>query len=369
MIALAIASLTFANSSPTQVFINWGTTVLNQIRNEFYDPNTHLYSESRTATTKSGPSFAWPAGVLLLALDAGSQCNPEFTPWLSDYAASLRTHYWDGSASIPGFYSSTSQGQRYYDDNEWIARGQIAASQTLNSSTLASQYRETLAFAQSGYSSAAGGGIYWREGDTTTKNTCSNAPQVVALLESNSISPNSTYVTQAEQIYNWTRDTLMDPDTNLYFDNLNLSTNTIQKTFWTYNTAEMILGGAYLSAATQDKAYGAQALASEAASIRHWLTPVGGISDEGKFAYLLIEAWLKRVYIARQPEDKLGATLQAVKVMKYVHDHVQDPNGHYPDRWDNSSQTKLSTWNLIDQAAVARAFFECALWSMGKHGI
>ena len=50
--------------------------------------------------------------------------------------------------------------------------------------------------------------------------------------------------------------------------------------------------------------------------------------------------------------------------LHYLHDNKRDPNGHYGDVWGNTgiqTGTVLSSWKLIDQAAVAQAYLNTSI--------
>ena len=248
---------------------------------------------------------------------------------------------------------------RYYDDNEWVVLAMAEAYDVTADPALKVRAEQAMQFVLSGEDKKLGGGIYWREQEKTSKNTCSNGPAIAAALRLYQITRRPEYLVTARRLYIWTNAHLQDTD-GLYWDNIKLN-GTVEKTKWSYNTALMLRANCLLYQETHEKPYLEEAQRLARAAEAQWVKPeTGAIADGGKFAHLLCEAFL---YLSDQETDPANVThwrSLVRRALTFVHDHVRDANGHYGDHWDNAVTEPLNKFSLIDQASAARAFLVCA---------
>jgi uncharacterized protein YyaL (SSP411 family) len=325
-------AVTMIASTPAD-WKRWGEETIEGIRRELYLPKTKLYREDNRSDT---PSFNWPAGVMLSALNGAARLNAKFKPWLREYADAMHAAYWrDGAYDSVAF---PKEPDRYYDDNAWVAIALVETSEILGDKSYLKWAEETVEYVLSGEDNKLGGGIYWREREKMSKNTCSNAPSAVACDLLYAATKKPKYKAAADRIYAWTKSRLLDPSNHLYWDNVGLS-GKVDKTHWSYNTALMIRAGAH------DPSISAT---SEAAS-SHWLDAKSTlIKDDMAFAHLLFEALHPR------EGARLGIYLDG------LHSKNMDSKGHYGKRWDDVAKAPRKTFRLIDQASAARAYFVAA---------
>jgi hypothetical protein len=87
---------------------------------------------------------------------------------------------------------------------------------------------------------------------------------------------------------------------------------------------------------------------------RYFDSVTGRINDEGFWAFELVDA-LDNLYMHDRNPQWLNKVHGA---MVWLHDNKRDPNGHYGLYWGrNGAQVgALSSWNLNEQASVARAY-------------
>ena len=85
-------------------------------------------------------------------------------------------------AAYDSYLIAEGGAQKYYDDNEWLGIEFIRAYRTLKDARYLQKAVEMFQFAISGWCEALGGGIYWRENDPETRNTCSNGPAAVLAI-------------------------------------------------------------------------------------------------------------------------------------------------------------------------------------------
>ena len=87
---------------------------------------------------------------------------------------------------------------------------------------------------------------------------------------------------------------------------------------------------------------------------RYFDSATGRINDEGYWAFELVDA-LDNLYL----HDHNPLWLNKVKgAMVWLHDNKRDPYGHYGKFWGREGPQvgPLESWNLIEQAAAARAY-------------
>lgn len=109
-------------------------------------------------------------------------------------------------------------------------------------------------FMMTAYDTTLGGGLYWRENDFESKNTCSNGPGIIVALKMYNATKNEAYLDTALMIYNWTNEKLQTPE-GLYFDNIKTKDESIGKAIFSYNTGTMLQSNVYLYEITGDEKY------------------------------------------------------------------------------------------------------------------
>lgn len=152
------------------------------------------------------------------------------------------------------YIMSLKPGERYYDDNEWLGISALDSyARTKKKSDLALG-KEMYDFIMTGYDQALGGGIYWKEGDKGSKNTCSNGPGALVALQMYQATKQKFYLDTAIKIVDWTNSKLRTPE-KLYWDNISTKNNRIGRATFSYNTGTMLESYVYLYEITKDKKY------------------------------------------------------------------------------------------------------------------
>jgi len=337
--------------------VNWGNETLANIRQAYYMPAKHLYGD---AVTPGKPpeqvAFNWGCGVMLSALNAASSFDPKYKPELREFASALQV-YWNTKGPTPGYdvLPAPKDVDRYYDDNEWLVLGLVETSERLNAPEYLHAARQGLAYVLSGEDDKLGGGIYWRETDKASKNTCSNAPAAAACLAVYRFTHDGTLLAKAEELYDWAKRTLQDPEDHLMWDNINLS-GKIGKAKFSYNTALMIRTAAELARLTKEAKYEADTKEMVQASLAHWFKE-GKLHDDGRFAHLLVDAWIE----AERMIPSLAIPKEAfVEPLQFVHEHGRSSEGFIAKRWDEAAPKPGQKCELIDQASFVRSCFDVA---------
>ena len=329
-----------AMEAPKEPFVEWGLAHLEKVQASFQLKSGHYREE----LGKNDIAFNWGIGVMLTALNAAASHSPK---WKSELRAFVKTSrkYWNPAGPVAGFdvWPMPKPADRYYDDNAWMVLGLVEAHDVLKDPTLMKDANRALDFVLSGEDEKLGGGIYWREKVKDSKNTCSNAPTIAACLAVYAISGDVKRLDKAKELYSWTLGRLQDPVDKIFWDAIRID-GRIDKTKWSYNTALMIQSAAMLAKVTGDPIYRIEAESMASASEERWLKE-DTMTDEAKFAFLLLESWL------HVRSDSRVEGHQAIA--RWLWKHGKNSQGWFGHRYDRPpSKTHRPT--LIDQAAAIR---------------
>jgi uncharacterized protein YyaL (SSP411 family) len=165
--------------------------------------------------------------------------------------------YYSDMPPAPGYQAYVKKEKtdtRYYDDNQWIAIAWLDAYNRTHRQNYLQRAELIDRFMMTGLDTAAGGGFYWREGDKSTKNTCSNGPGVLIVLQLYKITHKQEYLNTALAVYAWTNKWLQSPE-GIYYDNIKIPSLKIAKAAYTYNTGTMLQANVLLYDITKDPNY------------------------------------------------------------------------------------------------------------------
>lgn len=355
--------VTLAPSEPSADDLDrWGAEALSRLREDLLLPGSGLYADSHEIGARpSGPAFCWGAGVLLPALNGAAAVDPACAGPLRAYADALSV-YWNDTGPVPGFdvLPCPKPIDRYYDDNAWLVLGYLETYALLGDARDLERARGAMEYVLSGEDDVLGGGIYWRESDKASKNTCSNAPSAAGALAMYRATKEERYYEAGDRLLTWTLTHLQDPEDHLMWDNVRLD-GSIERTKWSYNTAltiRALLLRAELSpdpeVRERDESL-ARVMAESA--VARWVDPAtGAIRDGSQFAHLLAEALVE---VGDEEGSRPYAGLVA-RAMAFVHTSVRDAEGRYASDWGRPQEGPVTTVRLIDQASAARGFYVAA---------
>jgi uncharacterized protein YyaL (SSP411 family) len=340
----------------------WGNETLAAMERDYWMADRELYADRLSRRQREGeraPAFMWGAGVQLAALAAATHVDPaKHEARLTAYADALQA-YWcekdgvDGYDVLPG----STTPDRYYDDNAWIVLALCEIFEVTNNPKYLARAEATLRFVLSGEDDLLGGGLYWRENERTSKNTCTNAPAIVGALRLYRLTQREEFLTVARRLYQWTNSHLQDQD-GLMWDNVKLD-GQVDRRKYSYNTALMIRANCLLHECTAEARYLDEAQRMARAAESHWIdAETGAVQDAGKFAHMLLEALLAVEELDRDPHWLNVCD----KTLRYVHESIRDADGRYGARWSPSTRRRGRGrgWELIDQASAARGYFVLA---------
>lgn len=285
------------------------------------------------------PMFNWGIGVTLSAENALTRLDPKRKPRLRTMLEMCEA-YWNPAGPVAGFDvvpGPPFPTDRYYDDNAWMVMAYVESYEILGDRRWLLRAEETLRFVLSGEDDKLGGGIYWKEREKSSKNTCSNGPAAAACLAVYRHSKRPELLAKAKELYAWTKAKLQDPSDGLFWDNLTLD-GRMDKTKWSYNTALMLRTAKELGRLRAGREFRLDAERMEKSAVARWVRPDGVIDDELQFAHLLFENLNPRKFdAAKSIQRLLGSAGKA---------------GLFGKRWGQEPKAKTM---MIIQASAIRA--------------
>lgn len=312
-----------------------------RIREDYYDSKSGLYREYWSPKAREKDlAFNWSVGVTLSALNAMTQLDATKTSDLKSYLKQVK-RYWNPAGPVAGFDVLTGPpfpNDRYYDDNCWMVMALVESYEITHEKEWLQLAKDSLKFALSGSDSKLDGGIYWRERDKASKNTCVAAPAAVSCLSIYRHTKEASLLATAKELYAWTKSKLMDPADSLMWDNISL-TGKVDKTKWSYNTALMLRCARELYTITGEKAYKDYADKTEESAVSHWISKEGVVKDELQFAHLLVEC--------------LSPDSPALKNIQTSLASSQSPDGRFGKIWGVAPKSD-DRLQLIHQASALR---------------
>ena len=250
------------NKSGQGIYKNELQSLQTAIQKNFYDKTSGYYFvvvDSAQRETKNGYlrayTYLWSLCALYQAANEIEKLDPKaklMEPLIKNMAG-----YYDPAPPKGGYTDyimKLKPGQRYYDDNQWIGITALDAYARKKQKSDLAKGKEMYDFMMSGYDQVLGGGIYWVEGNNSSKNTCSNGPGVLVALQMYQATKNKMYLDTALKIFNWTNAKLQTP-TGLFYDNIRTKDGSLGKATFSYNTGTMLESNVYLYEITGDKKY------------------------------------------------------------------------------------------------------------------
>ncbi|WP_234736858.1 glycoside hydrolase family 76 protein [Tellurirhabdus bombi] len=259
LFAFILLTLSFSGLQAQKPAVDYSTRlalIQKNIDQVFYMPQTGLYLETNDPAHNEKPnSYLWPLCALYQATNEREVLEPS-----KNYMAPVRKaieQYHNTVPPVPGYQAYIRKAgvdTRFYDDNQWIGITALDAYNRTQKKDYLTLGEDIYRFMMVGYDQAAGGGIYWKEDDKTTKNTCSNGPGILVALELYRITKQKAYLDKAVLLYDWTNKHLLAPE-GVYYDAIKLPSLRIDSARYTYNTGTMLQANALLYKLTKKQAY------------------------------------------------------------------------------------------------------------------
>lgn len=222
----------------------------------YYDSATGLFTETNLKSADEHPnSYLWPLCALVQAANEMEVLEPG-RPYLEPVMKAIDQYYSvkHGIAGYDSYVVKQGGGDRFYDDNQWIGLAYMDAYARTKKRVFLERSVEIYRFMLSGYDTVTGGGLYWKEGDKRTKNTCSNGPGILLALDLYKATGERRYLDTAMLLYIWVNRVLQSPS-GVYYDNIRTTDGRIARQFYTYNTGTMLQANVILYTLTKKAAY------------------------------------------------------------------------------------------------------------------
>jgi hypothetical protein len=241
------------------------------IYREFYDAPEGLFLETNDSLNNEKPhSYLWPVCALVQAANEMEELDTSGT-YMEPVMRAI-DQYYNSNPPAPGYQAYVVKEEadaRFYDDNQWIAIAYLDAYNRTGQKKYLDLSREIYRFMLTGYDEVSGGGLYWKEGDKTTKNTCSNGPGILVALQLYKITKETGYLDTAKLLYDWTNKYLRSPD-GIYYDAVKLPGLKIDSAAYTYNTGTMLQSNVLFYRITGNKNYLVEAKRIADAAEKHF---------------------------------------------------------------------------------------------------
>jgi hypothetical protein len=338
----------------SHTFEQWGNESLTQIETDF-GRTDGLYNNS---TTQTLPDSAWGQGVMFGANVAAAAVDRSRLPRTQQQAQALYDRYRCYLNGLWGYNAGANAcGDRYYDDNAWLALAYIELYELTEDSTYLNWAREIVTFCMSGENgpgNTPAGGIRWHESNTCGASVCSTAPACLANLRIYKDTGIESYLTDGIRLYNWLRTSGVQASTGLYHQGIKCD-GTVNYGYRVYQTAVPMQAAVLLYQLTGDTTYLSEAQRLAAAVQQQFInSTTHALGEIGYWGgHDMTNAYVE-LYAADQNTRWLNL---AAGYLEYLHDHCKVA-GRYPEAWNETGGTTSNS--LIANAAVARAYWKMA---------
>ncbi|GAC1424590.1 MAG: glycoside hydrolase family 76 protein [Chitinophagaceae bacterium] len=226
------------------------------INSRLKEKGKDLYFETTDSSKNENPHvWLWPLCAFIQAANEMEALEPD-SVYMLPVEKSIDQYYSDKPPcpAYQDYILKERASSRFYDDNQWVAIAYLDAYNRNHVRKYLHISKMIYRFMMSGQDTVTGGGLYWKEGDKTTKNTCSNGPGILVALRLYQITKKKTYLQSALNIYQWASKHLQSAD-GLFYDAIKIPSLKISEQKYTYNTGSMLQANVLLYTITKDEKY------------------------------------------------------------------------------------------------------------------
>jgi hypothetical protein len=329
-------------------FRQWGDELMTVIQST-YSRTDGLY---RGSTTTTSPDYAWGQGIMSTALTAAAKLDSSYVERATRQADTFHLRYWCTLNGTSGYNASYGNcGDRYYDDNAWIALALLELYEITGTEKYLTWAKETVAFSMTGENGPGDtpdGGIRWHESSTSGASICATAPTCLANLVIYHLTGIESYLVDGLRLYNWLiTSTAYRYSTGIFHESGEGPLG--------YQTAVVTQAAVMLYRITGDNIYLSEAqYMAKAMEIEFISSTTHRLNQHGKWGgHDMTNAYVDLYEIDHNPRW-LNIV---VGYLVYLQDNGFDPiTGRYPAVWNS---TEIAN-GLIDNASVARALWRMA---------
>jgi predicted alpha-1,6-mannanase (GH76 family) len=284
--------------------------------------------------------------------------------------------YWSNNNNLAGVDSYPpvyGGGTRFYDDNATIGLDYLQNYQATQNQHYLDQAIKCMNFDFTGESTAAGGGLYWDENDTLPGTTnylkagCSSAFATTLALKLYQITNEKKYLDFATRVYNWMKLTLQDPTDLIYWNDIAITTGTIDVTKWTYISGAMLSNAVLLYQITGNQQYLTDAEQLAPATFSYFTVS----SDLVEFQFPNHDPWFTTIlfrgyldFFEIDPTKNTKYIDAMIKNVDYAWLHARTDLGFFYEDWSGGQMGRYQ-W-LLDQACMIEIYGRIAIYKDEK---
>lgn len=370
LLLFSVVSCPLAARAADPTLLAWGQNVHQQIESSLRVPGSSLYAEAAALDGgryggDSGFAYVWPAATQFRVLNSLVQVDPAaYASALRNFTNELHTRYWrSGTGASGGYRSGVSWwAERFYDDNGHLVVSLAEAYRLTGEAQYLSRAILTYDFVISGEDDAGGGGIYFNVSDRASKDAISTLQGARAALLLHQLTGQARYLDDATRLYAWSVTHIQEPN-GLFRERFKVigdNAGSSEGATLTNSAGIGICCNLLFFDITGDAVWLREAQRIAATARTAYFNGAGALNDEGFWVFELVDAF-NDLYLHDFNPAWMNA---AAGAMNWLHANREDPNGHYGRLWARESYTPgtiRSTWELNDQAAVARSYLHTAL--------
>ncbi|UKT65626.1 glycoside hydrolase family 76 protein [Pedobacter mucosus] len=318
------------------------------INDHLKDERKGLYLEN-IGKHENPYSYLWPLCALIQATNEMETLNPN-TEMMKPVVSAIN-HYYSKDSPAPAYMSYINKSSRFYDDNQWIAIAYLDAYNRTKKEEYLSKSKEIYTWLLTGYDEKTGGGLYWKEDEKTSKNTCSNGPNILVSLELYKITKEKKYLDTGLLVYNWTNKHLRSKE-GVFWDAISIKDGKIGFGTYTYNTGTMLQANVLLYEITGDKKYLKEAKFIATAAEKHFYKN-SKLPDHYWFNAVLLRGYEALYQVEKDPQR-----------LKFI---VDDADRVWNNERDESNFLgREKTKSLLMQAGILEIYARLAKLNLTK---
>ena len=275
--AIFACGLLFSTSAPTFAFTSSDAdSAMSAYTTTFYDASAkYFYAD----TTHSSYNDFWKEAISWdIVMDAYQRTgSATYRQMIDDVYDGFMARNSD-MATACNTSNSFTLTNNYNDDIGWWAKASIRAYQITGESRYENCAQRLFDSIYTYWdTSTYGGGIWWTRSNPTQKNVATNAPAAITAVGLYQALSDSSYLTKAEAIYSWVKNTLTNQQGTVNDD---YDSGTLHTWQFTYNYGTFIGAATALYQATGNSSYLSDAQAAANVSLTN-VTTNGILNDEG----------------------------------------------------------------------------------------